>query len=218
MAQTRRLIVEGKQDYFVFDHICYAHGIKIDLKVPESGAFELKNHTGFSRLRDELKVALKGSNLSHIGVVVDADEVDAATGLSIRWASIRDLFRDNGYDCPDRPNPAGLVLKQQDRPTVGLWVMPDNISGVGKLESFVAALIPPDSKLWPWAQGAAATVPGCEERFEDKDREKAEIHLYLAVQKEPGTAMGSGVRKQYFDAQADLAVRFVTWLRSVMEL
>jgi hypothetical protein len=30
--------------------------------------------------------------------------------------------------------------------------------------------------------------------------------------------MGSGVRKHYFDAQADLAVRFVAWVRTVFEL
>lgn len=75
-------------------------------------------------------------------------------------------------------------------------------------------LIPVGSRLWAWAQESIASAPDCAERFDEKDRPKALVHTYLASQKQPGTPMGLGIRKLYFDAQAELAIRFVSWVRS----
>jgi hypothetical protein len=218
MKQTRRLLVEGKQDLKVLDHVCYAHGVVIGDKIPvEKCAFELKPHEGFDSLRAELKVALKGSALTHIGVVVDADELSPETGLSGRWSSIRQVFLDFGYACPKLPEPGGTILRQEECPTVGFWVMPDNLSE-GKLETFISALVPSESPLWAWANESMGKVPLCEERFVEKDRVKALVHTYLAVQKQPGTPMGSAVRNHYFDANVELALRFMTWIQNVFEL
>lgn len=114
MAETRLLMVEGKHDWHVFDHICYAHGIQVstDNNLVEPSVIKIKAYDGIVALREALKVALKGSALTNIGVVVDADTLSDETGLSSRWCSIRDLFREAGYTCPDRPAPIGLVVSR----------------------------------------------------------------------------------------------------------
>lgn len=218
MALTRRLIVEGPQDIHVIDHICLGHGIMIKPRDKSiEPPFELKPQGGFDGLRKELGVAVKGSGLTHVGVVIDADEETSHLGISTRWCSIRDLLRDKGYDCPELPDPAGMVVEQEGRPRVGVWIMPDNLT-TGKLETFLATLASPDSHLWAWARAALDTVPDCPERFLEKDRPKALVYTYLAVQKEPGSPLGLAISQSYFRSQAGLAPRFVAWIRSVFEL
>jgi hypothetical protein len=179
--------------------------------------FELKPQGGFDELRKELGVMLKGNAHSHVGVVIDADEEVDDQGLSCRWCTIRLLLRSRGYTCPEKPNSTGIILEQEDRPRVGIWVMPDNLLK-GKVETFVMSLVPPGNQLWSWAEAALASVPDCAERFDEKDRHKALVHTYLAVQKQPGSPMGAGIRASYFSAGIGLGPQFAAWVKLLFEL
>jgi hypothetical protein len=93
--------------------------------------------------------------------------------------------------------------------------MPDN-SLPGSLEDFATHLIPPDDALWPRAMKAVEDIPVGERRFTAP--RKAEIHTYLAWQKDPGAPLGLAVTKKYFQTDTDLCKRFVAWLRQLKEI
>ena len=90
--------------------------------------------------------------------------------------------------------------------------MPDNRSP-GKLEDFLAVLIPPGDRCWPWAE--QATLKAHEEygaSFSALDSIKARIHTWLAWQQEPGLPFGTAITAATFAHNATLATTFVKWL------
>jgi len=52
---------------------------------------------------------------------------------------------------PNESSPNGFVFEEKNVPTIGLWVMPDNVKN-GYLEHFVAELIEEDcSDIWQFS-------------------------------------------------------------------
>lgn len=90
--------------------------------------------------------------------------------------------------------------------------MPDNQSP-GKLEDFLARLIPVGDLCWPWAQQATDAAKATHEApFEIKDRIKAEIHTWLAWRESPGLPFGTAITAASFAHDAALAATFVAWM------
>lgn len=80
--------------------------------------------TGRENLLASLDVELKRRAETRLGMVVDAD-----TEIAARWQSLRQKVLHAGYSSvPLHPDSAGTILHQQGRPTVGIWLMPDNIT------------------------------------------------------------------------------------------
>src|SRR5947209_6643598 len=52
---------------------------------------------------------------------------------------------------PKSPHAGGTIIKQDERPVVGVWIMPNN-NDPGKIEDFVGLLRKPDDPLWPIAE------------------------------------------------------------------
>ena len=81
-----------------------------------------------------------------LGIVVDADHskaTDPDDGFQKRWVQLKDTLTNLGYtDVPTQPDRNGTIvgLNQDERPWVGVWMMPDNQSP-GKLEDFVRCLV-----------------------------------------------------------------------------
>jgi hypothetical protein len=199
MANKRLLLVEGKDDKHVLWSLCK------HFKVPET--FDIKEKEGIEKLLGTLDVELEGSDLQRLGIIVDAD-----LDLAARWQSLRDILVRLGYDMPLVPTADGTVVSLAGRPTIGVWIMPDNTLP-GLIEDFVALLVPPGDSLWPRAVGCVGQIPPSERRFPDAYLSKAHVHTWLAWQSDPGTPMGLAITKRYLDANSPHAHALIDWIR-----
>lgn len=214
MANTAVLLVEGPDDQHVCVHLCNQYKLKLyDETIPNPDGIKIKSKGGYDQLKDSLDVELDASGLMYLGIVVDADQ-----NLETRWISLRNKLSECKYgNLPDAPTANGLVITQQDMPTVGIWIMPDNISGKGMLEDFVSLLIPDGDVLWPYAKQCVNNIPLPENErpFSQIHLPKVYIHTWLAWKSDPGTPLGLAIKKSYLKANAPHAYTFVEWLRKV---
>jgi hypothetical protein len=195
--------VEGSSDYHAIRNLWLKRG-----GAPEAFALEVRN--GLPDLRDQFRGSLLGSEIVRLGVVVDADD-----SAERRWPGFRQALVDRGYrPVPKTIPPEGLVLQRPELtvPTVGVWIMPDNTSP-GRLEDFLHYLVRPGDSLWDRAGDAIDQLPVELRRFKDAYRTKAQMHTWLAWQKEPGMRMGQAVTRGVLDPRSSNADIFVAWLR-----
>jgi len=210
------LLVEGSEDKHVLRHLLGYHQIPQQFKIKDEH-FEIKDHEGIDNLLNQktLRTYLKIDEMRRFGIIVDAD-----TNLTARWQKVRDILNSLGYNTlPISLNFDGLILKEEGRPVVGIWLMPNNqISGV--LEDFVRFLVPSDDVLWPKAKNIVEEVKAIEtdRRFHDVYESKACIHTWLAWQKEPGKPMGVAITARYLDATNPQAQQLITWIRQLFNL
>lgn len=205
MANKAVLLVEGKGD----EHVLYS--LLMHYQVPQG--FEVVNKEGISKLLNDLDVEIDRSDLQQLGIIVDAD-----TDLSSRWQSLRNRLLSLGYVAtPDTPRTGGTIVTQEDRPVIGIWLMPDNTLP-GMLEHFVSFLGATDDPLWRTADDCLNEIPEDQRRFSPNHRIKAQIHTWLAWQEEPGTPFGSAITKRYLDANAPHAQQLIAWVRTLFNL
>jgi hypothetical protein len=201
---TKLLLVEGDDDYHLIGHLQTPHNLDNQYVREVGGSVE--------QILASLPVRLLAANEERLGVVVDAD-----ADISNRWASLRNIFIKAGYsNVPLEPDVNGTVVEQEDKPTIGIWIMPDNRIP-GMIEDFVRMLVPSEDRLWPRAETAVQGIPE-EDRLFGIHVTKATIHTWLAWQKEPGTRMGSALMKNYLRADAPYALLFVDWLRRLFDI
>jgi hypothetical protein len=199
------LLVEGPDDAQVFFHLLRHYRLEKYINIEKK--------EGVRQLLDELDVELDRSGLGRLGIVVDAD-VDIAA----RWQSLRDRLIKLGYSAiPSDPKAEGTILEQEERPVVGIWLMPDN-TVAGMLEHFVGFLVRPSDSLWPMGEDIVQKVIEKDCRFPLAQTIKAHIHTWLAWQKEPGKPMGQAITKEYFDAAAPHAQQLIRWIRRLFDL
>lgn len=227
MADKYLLIVEGADDYHVLFHLFQHYDItsKIVLKMngnvrkedrsrlQDSDSLNVKVIDGIENLNLPLVSSLlDASDLQVLGIIVDAD-----ADTSNRWDSVRGTLMRCGYsNVPDQPSAAGTVIQQDGRPTVGVWLMPNN-SDPGMIEDFITFLVRPTDALWPRVIKCVDEIPSEERLFGDKTA-KARIHTWLAWQSEPGIPMGVAITKHYVDANCQEAQEFVAWIRNIYDL
>lgn len=202
MADKNILLVEGKDDLHVLSSLFLYHNI------PES--FVIKEYVGVPQLLESLPVQFKSSELERIGVLLDAN-----ANLVGRWESLRNIAMKSGYNnVPARPDSSGTIVKQQNKPVLGFWLMPNNTLP-GMLEDFVQFLVPAGDVLWTLASDCVQSIPKQEQRFADAHRIKAHIHTWLAWQEDPGTPMGLAITKRYFQGDAPQAQQLIKWIRQL---
>lgn len=213
MAQSKRrygpaekeLWVEGLDDLRVVKTIFGKHGVPEQFQVEERG--------GWPNIRQTLEQALRAGNQKQIGVILDAED-----DFNGRWSSIKALLLGLGYpDIPDSPGLQGTILAKEEATTVGVWLMPDNLSS-GMLEDFAHLLLPPLDKLWERAVQAVEGIPDEERLFKSTYLSKAKIHTWLAWQKEPGKPMGQALNVGYLQPNAEPAQRLVAWIKRLFNL
>ncbi|MGZ5474700.1 MAG: DUF3226 domain-containing protein [Thermoanaerobaculia bacterium] len=190
------LLVEGPDDAHVIDHFLRRRGIDLPTQPKAAG--------GDTSLLDLFSATVIGGAYRVIAAVIDAD-----SDIGTRWQSLRDRLAQIGYHLPQEPDRQGTIIRGER--TVGVWLMPDNRIP-GKLENFVELLIPGDDALWPHARAAVASLPQ-PRRFSTSATIKAEIHTWLAWQKEPGTRMGAAIRQRYLGISGDTADAFAEWVK-----
>lgn len=199
------LLVEGADDAQVFFHLLRHYKLETLITIQQKD--------GVERLLASLEVELMRRAETRLGIIVDAD-IDTTT----RWQSLRSRIVEAGFDnVPLYPEREGTIVRQVGRPTIGLWLMPNNTIP-GMLEDFISTLIPAEDILWPIAKEVVQQVIIKERRFPQTQTIKAQIHSWLAWQAEPGKPMGQAITKHYLDATAFHAQQMIHWLRRLFEI
>lgn len=201
MAGQKVLLVEGRDDEHVMVRICQEHQIEIP---------EVEPCDNDSQLLTEFPIRIELLDQEDVlGVVIDAD-----VNVLGRWQSIFNRLSAVGYvDVPRQPNPSGTILEPVAGgllPKVGVWIMPNN-QDPGKLEDFLAFLVPPSDPHWRHAESCVDSLE--HPRFRSVDRSKVVIHTWLAWQRNPGRPFGTAIRSRFLNSDAPQAQQLVNWLR-----
>ncbi len=223
MADKYVVLVEGPDDYHVLQHLLTVHGIDQKIKYRLQGyrpAIASENEIvfhareGVQNVFDNLTQRLKiTGELACIGVIVDAD-----LGVAGRWQRLHDILTNSGYvDVPDAPTAGGTLVEHEEKPRVGIWIMPNNTLP-GKVEDFIALLVPAEDSLWKQAKRNVQEIPEAERRFNSEAFIKAHIHTWLAWQENPGQPMGQAITRRYLNSTAPEALRLIGWLRRLFNL
>lgn len=202
------VVVEGSDDFYALGHLCDIHKIMPHFRLEEAG--------GYTTLRDSIDTYLLESQLKRIGFIVDADE-----RIEDRWTSLRDVLHSDlcGYSTvPLKPIKGGVVIAEEKRPVVGLWVMPNNQDS-GALEEFLRTLVPDTDPLWSYAEECVANLPVLPDSATNNWKSKARLHTWLAWRKDaPGIPIGQAMKGRDFDPFSEPAQELIAWLRRLFAL
>lgn len=205
------LLVEGKDDENVVKHIWKSFNL--------TKTFEIENKEGIENVLEKTdSILVDGNPDVCLGIIIDADE-----DLNIQWERIKGILRKADYSneiIPENPDATGTIIKQEFKPTLGVWIMPDNITNRGMLEDFLEFLVPDKETNPIWAKAVKSSQEVLEEieeeiRFNDIHLSKARIHAYLAWQKECGKPFGLSITAKYLQAENPNCEKFVEWLKSL---
>jgi hypothetical protein len=156
------------------------------------------------------------SELQAIAIILDADNSAIST-----WQSVCSVLLKSGYEeLPASPDPEGAVIisNNPDLPKVGVWIMPDNISP-GEIEDFFLQLIgKEDFRLSHARRAVDELINQKPDLLNNSNRSKAEVHTWLAWQKEPGRSMGVAIKSNWADGQNPLAARLSKWFANTFDL
>jgi len=201
-----RLLVEGSDDQHSVIHLMKRHGI--DWDDPKATLPHVHDCGGFDPLHDSLVVSAK--SYERLGIIVDAN-----SDIERRWTQVQDKLHTAGLALPEAPKEDGLIVPGIfDDWEVGVWIMPDN-QAKGELEDFLGKLIPSGDQRWGYACEATQHAKEIGAAFSDKDRSKANLHTWLAWQKEPGRPFGTAITAKYFHVDSPEALRFVQWFKAL---
>lgn len=207
MPGKRILLVEGAND----KHVILAIQGRRELRILDKD--EIIDCKDCEQLLSGFPVRLNESDISRLGVVIDAD-----VSLPSRWSELRKTLTAAGYSAvPTLPSEQGTVIEppvESILPRVGIWLMPDNRNS-GILEDFLRFLVPEDCRLFTHAQTVMANLP--EKRFSPVAETKALIHTWLAWQKDPGRPLGQSITAKFMDAGVPQVDTFIEWLRRLFD-
>ncbi len=217
MAQ--KLIVEGN-DAIALATLCQLRGLKPPLGYESQEKFKqefVASGGGYDKAIALLKLAIYQSDLSNIGIIVDANDAGAAA----RWQAIRNILTDK-YSEETLAQADGQVgpkvIQEANLPTLGVWIMPDN-DGTGYLEHFLSGLVPPGEALWGHVNTVVTTLRAQPfNEISEAKSGKAMLHTWLAWKKEPGKPFGQALVAQYFDIHAPSVEPFLDWFKATFEL
>ena len=195
----RVILTEGKNDAHLILQLC------VYFDVPYTfGFYDCNGDNKALKRLNGLLISPEPPEI--IGVVIDAD----APNLNSRWRSVSDILINHGYEPPPAPDEGGTIIHANGKPSIGIWLMPDNITD-GMLEDFCARLAPDH-----FINYAATCVAGAKEAgmtsFREPHLSKAIVHTYLAWQDEPGLPLGLAVKARALNPDTDIAHRFHNFL------
>ncbi|MBK1986424.1 hypothetical protein A0J48_002465 [Sphaerospermopsis aphanizomenoides BCCUSP55] len=214
---NKRLIVEGEQDKRVIPELMEANGVNWQ-KGKEPVYIEAY---GSDEFIDNKKIStrLKASWLTHLGLIIDADQNPEDRWQSIRNACLKvEAIQKNIDDLPEEMPESGIILNMINNQKFGIWMMPDN-QNRGMLETFLAYMIKDESEpLWLYAQEVVieAKIKGAE--FIDEHIDKAYIYSWLAWQKPPGRQLHNAIQEKILDPKHPKAQVFVKWFKDLYDL
>ncbi len=221
----QKLIVEGDNDIHLITRLCLQKGIKNIQRYENESEYKLRfvtNAGGKEEAKKALKFVLDKEKdpQSNIGIVVDADSETDNPAIDT-WLSIKNILTNFGYtDLENEPNPTGTIIIQDDKPKVGIWIMPDNISE-GYIEHFFQKLILQDDEHWIEASTITETfVIEGRNRFSEIALQKAKVHTWLSWQERPELPMGLALKdyNTLFDLEIELIQNFYNWFINTFDV
>ncbi len=196
---SSQLLVEGNDDQHVIWALC------VKFKLEEN--FEVVDCKGIDKLYEQIPVRFKQSEISTIGIIIDAD-----ADLKGRWTSLKSLLLQQGFDIPEKLPTNGLILTNEANKRIGVWIMPNNDLN-GMIEDFIAFLVPKDDKLLPIVNSTLKEIEDKKlNKYSLTHKSKAAIHSWLSWQEDPGTPMGLGITKKYLTTDEETCLRLTNWL------
>ncbi len=211
------LIVEGN-DAVVLFKLCEIHKMPLPKGYSKENILKfVRSAGGFDKAIAALRDRLEGSDLTNIGLVVDAND----KGPDSRWLKIKNILSDYYSEetlKPLAPKAGGIIIQEPGLPNVGIWIMPDN-QNPGYLEHFVADMIPDGDKVLYFAETTIAQLEKedfC--KFKTAKRQKALVHTWLAWQEEPGKPFGIALESKCLDANAPAVEPFLEWMKNTFQL
>lgn len=217
MAQ--KLIVEGN-DAIALANLCIKGRLNPPLGYESYPKFKKEfvvNSGGFDRALKNLKEILDQSDVTNLGIIVDANDV----GYVGRWQAIRSIlaakYGETSLGSADAQIGPKVVV-EADKPTVGVWIMPDN-ANVGYLEHFLAKLIPEKDPLWAYAQRTIKNL--CTQTFNELGNSKigkAQLHTWLSWKEDPGKPFGQAIEANYLPLNPTVVQPFFDWFSATFEL
>lgn len=196
---TKLLLVEGTNDCHVIWSLCQHFATPQTFEVYVCGSDEkvIKRVNGLLAGADPMET---------IGICLDADNPN----LRGKWDAISHKLTSHGYTLPDSPNRSGTILTQPGRPTIGVWLMPDNNID-GMLEDFCLQLAPANAVNYAQECVNSAQAQG-HSSFTQTHQSKATVHTYLAWQDEPGMPLGLAITAKALNPTNPLANTFNSFL------
>lgn len=215
----QRLIFEGA------NYLHFISNLAIAMNFPAVKGYEDKElyrdeftivATGKQNISKRLKTILELEDLTHVGIILDTDKKT----IEQNWQSISSVLKEKYAPyLPQKHDKNGTVIKTPYL-TIGIWMMPDN-EKEGYLEHFFEELLHKNDEFWQLAtQITEGFVKDGKNRFKLIAKQKADVHTWLAWQKEPESPMGFSLNqnKEYFDLNAPIALKFKNWWKNTFEL
>jgi len=201
---NKKLLVEGNDDQHVIWALCKR------FKIDET--FDVIDCGGFNKLFEQIPIRLKQSGVDSIGIMIDAD-----SDLNLRWISLKQLLQEKGYIIPNDLPKDGLIVMGSNKIKIGIWIMPDNnLSGM--LEDFISFLIPSNDSLLPVVKKNLINIESKKlNKYKSVHKSKAIIHSWLAIQDDPGTPLGLSITKRYLSTDENICLKFVDWLKKLLD-
>ncbi len=205
---TSILLVEGNDDFHVIHALCKLHNIDVrNLENPDGGKFSIRDSGGYNKLIETIPTRFKGSDISKIGVIVDAD-----TDLIRRWTAIKNIIFELGFNPPEILPEKGLIISNGEI-KFGAWIMPDNNLN-GMLEDFIKFLVPDEDKLMPVVDSTLTKIEKIKlNKYSLIHKPKATLHTWLSWQEDPGTPLGQAITKRYLTTDNETCQKFIQWLK-----
>lgn len=196
------LLVEGLSD----QHFVSQLRKKLELGIE----FEIVNTGRLSKLLDAIYPQVVTGGRDVVGLLVDADREDNPS-----WPKINFRLTESNICVPPIPDPTGIVIPATDqRPKVGIWLMPDNQSE-GELEDLVIDMIHDGDLVWPMSVKYIDQIVGKfdqkQRKFSDRKTNRAKLYAWLATCKQP-PHIGAAIRAGDIDLTTDRCQSFVDWL------
>ena len=191
------LLVEGPDDKNVVWQICN--------RSPDTPDFFIQDRGGIEPLLDAIGAELNAPERRVLGILADSD-----VNMTGRWVSIANRLAEEGIRVPNRPDPDGVIIDTEEKPRVGIWLMPNN-SADGELENFVADMIPADDPVWPLSRQYINEIPAAQRKFAPGKTLRAQVHAWLATLSDP-RLMGQAIGARDLTVNNPLSQTFLRWL------
>ncbi len=210
--QPKKLIVEGEQDKRVIPEFIEANGIPWGERRKEA-IVDIESYGSNTFInKDVISTELKAAGLTHLGLIVDADD-----NPSGHWESVRNACLKSIPDFPEKLPETGLIHTTNEI-KFGVWIMPDNRMR-GMLETFLAYMIPDESDtLWQHAQEVVKEAKTKGAKFKDVHTDKANIYTWLAWQDEPGRQLHQAIKEHLLNPKHPKAETFFNWFKQLYDL
>ena len=210
----KRLLVEGREEERVIPELIEQNGVTWgDNK--DSWIVKIDEFNGVENLLKPgvIEAELKSSGLTHLGILVDADDV-----LENRWEVIRTRCSKAFPNLPKSFPDTGIIFENDVGLRLGVWMMPDNKTA-GMLESFLGFLVPDtQDEIYIAAQESVQNARKLGAPYIDAHVSKANIYTWLAWQNPPGRQLHQAVVEQILSPRCPHAQPFVSWFRDLYQI